>query len=373
MNRVKQWWMVGVCVGILCGCGGKQQSHDGQTKEEDSSVIECLSIDVTEDYAQTYGGSFCQSTSTSIDGKDYFIGYNRHLHCIDIINLTERKPERQIGLETQGPDGIPDVSGVYHYKNTFIVKTAFGFCRIDDKGKILTKWLLSDFLQKKAKGYNLFMPDDQLISMNVYSFMFFDEREGIVALPLYKDEGEQIDKKILLLSCEDWSIVDWIDIDYPQYLEDRENLGILGSINVLPHGDLIVYNFPASSEVFVYNRTDKTTRSYDIPSSYAKPVYEGGVLAGFYRPLIYDTHRNAFWRVQERPFSSGRGIAGKPFSVSRISSEFELVDEYPILEETHRGRIDSNPVFTKDAVLFSYNGGEYIGENNMAFYGLEVK
>lgn len=365
---------IGICLNILCGCTGK--SPNRQTKKGDLPRIVCLSIDVTENYAQTYGGSFCQSTSAQIDGKDCFIGYNRHLHCIDIINLTDRKPLKQIPLKYQGPDGIPDVLGMHYYQNTFVIKSSFGFCRIDDKGSILSKWSLSNFFEKEAKDYTFIMPGSEIIIMNVYSFMFFDEREGIVAFPIYKDEknGNGVfEKEILLFSCKDWSIVDRIDISYPTNLQGRKNLDVLGSINVLPHGNLVIYNFPASSEVFVYNRTTQTTRSYDIPSSYAKSIYEGGLTSGFYRPLVYDVHRNTFWRVQDRPFSSGRGVAGKPFSISQISSNFELLGEYSILEEEHSGLIDTNPIFTNDVILFTYNGGEYIGLNNMAFYVLKLE
>ena len=374
MKTFNLYVTVGIVLCILCGCSGKNNSHK-QTEEEDVSRIECLSIDVTEDYVQTYAGSYCQSTSTRIDGKDCFIGYNKLMHCIDIINLTDLKPLKQIPLETQGPNGIPDVLGVYHYESTFILKTSFGFCRIDDRGNILSKWILGNFLEKEAKGYSIIVPGSEIIMMSGYSFMFFDEKEGIVALPIYKGEkkeNEENTKKILLLSCKNWATIDLIDISYPEYLRDRENYGILESINVLLHANLIIYNFPASSEVFVYDRTSKTTRSYDIPSSYAKPIYEGDFASGFYRPLVYDTHRNIFWRVQERPFSNGRGAFGKPFSISKISPDFELLGEYSILEEEHPGLIDTSIIFTNDAILFVYNGGEYINENNMAFCGLKL-
>ena len=358
---------------ILCGCTNK--SNKRQADEKAASRIECLSINVTEDYIQTYANSFCQSTSSRMEGKDYFIAYNQPLHCIDIINLTDRKPLKQVTLETQGPNGIPDVLGVYHYKNTFILKTSFGFCRIDDKGNILSKWILSDFLKKNAKGYSIIVPDSQIIMMSGYSFFFFDENTGIVALPIYKKEKtgkERITKKILLLSSTDWSTIDLINIPYPEYLRKREKHDILESINVLPHGNLVIYNFPASSEVFVYDRTSKITRSYDIPSSYTKSIYEGDITSGFYGPLVYDSHRDTFWRIQERPLSSGSAAFGKPFSISQISSNFELLGEYSILEEEFQGLIDKSPIFTNEAVLFTYNGGEYIGLNNMAFYGLKL-
>lgn len=364
--------IVGIFLSILCGCTSKLNNRQ---EEKAVSRIECLSIDVTEDYIQTYVNSFCQSTSSRIDGKDCFVGYNQHMHCIDIINLNDRKPLKQIPLEKQGPNGVPDVLGACHYNNTFILKTSFGFCRIDNNGKILSKWMLGDFLEKNAKGYSIIVPGSDILVMSGYSFMFFDEKEGIVALPIYKDEKkgeEKFTKKILLLSCNDWEAVDLIDISYPEYIERREKFDILESINILPHGNLIIYNFPASSEVFVYDRTNRITRSYDIPSSYAKSIYEGDFASGFYRPLIYDNYRNIFWRVQERPFSNGRGAFGKPFSISQISPDFVLLGEYAILEEEHCGLVDPNPIFTNDAVLFSYNGGEYIGENNMAFYGLKL-
>ncbi len=358
---------------ILSACGSRNNVIDGFKGKSDSSFIECYPITLNESYAQTYGGTFCRPTSAKMAGVDCFIGYNQFLHCIDVINLTEQKVMEQISLEVQGPNGIPDVYGISYYDDTFIIKSSCGFFRINKDGTILSKWSLSDFLKNEGKGYVTIIPGSKIIAMNVYSFMFFDKSKGTVALPIYKNEKTDIDsfiKKILLLSCTDWSVVDMIDVSYPKYLQEIEEPGILETINVLPYGDSVIYNFPASSEIFLYNRIDKTTHTFNVHSSFTQPLYTGGYASGFYHPIYYDDYRKTFWRVQERPNANGRGVTGKACTVVQISSEFRLIDEFLIQEEKHHGHISPVPIFTENYVLFPYNGGEYVTENNMAFFGL---
>ena len=78
-----------------------------------------------------------------------------------------------------------------------------------------------------------------------------------------------------------------------------------------------------------------------------------------------DKQATRFWNE-----INGGGIAGKPFSVTQLTSDFELIGEYDMPEKKNISSF--NVLFTDDKVLFPYMGGEYIGENNMAFYGLKL-
>lgn len=86
-------------------------------------------------------------------------------------------------------------------------------------------------------------------------------------------------------------------------------------------------------------------------------------------PIRYDRHRNNFWRVQQKKII-GTGVAGKPFSVTRLSADFDVINEYDTPE---RKEISSFSIlFLSDKVLFPYLGGEYIGLDNIAFYGIKL-
>ena len=91
----------------------------------------------------------------------------------------------------------------------------------------------------------------------------------------------------------------------------------------------------------------------------------------FFVPLRYDPYRHCFWRMQQKPRpKEGGKINHRSFSVTRISSNFEHIGEYKIPEGKNISSFSI--LFTDDKVLFPYLGGEYIGLNNMAFYGLKL-
>lgn len=82
----------------LIACGEKKT----QVKTE-LQRIEAFAFDVNDDYLQSYAGTFCYSTSARIDGKECLIVYNGKLHSIDILNLADRRPLKQIALAKDGP------------------------------------------------------------------------------------------------------------------------------------------------------------------------------------------------------------------------------------------------------------------------------
>lgn len=364
---------------LLSSCGGKKTSADAETNG-DLQRVEAYSFDVTEDYLQTYAGSSSYAVPVKLDGAECMLAYNLQLHTIDIFDLVNKKPLKQVKLEKEGPDGINGVTGVFYYKNSFVLQTSYGYNRIGMDGKMLSKWSRSDFLASQ-EGFTTMIPD-LMAYFNFYNFIGFDAEQGLVAFTIYKLEKEngEYPKKIVLLSCEDWSVLETIDITYPEQLKNEQKLALLGSVNALPHGNEVIYNFPASSEIYVYNRTDKTTRSYPMPSTFTEPYYrienpedpmECGLINGCYFPLCYDAYHKTFWRIQQRPVDKEKkqGIAGKSFSIMQISTDFKDSREYLIPENQ---KIHFNMLFTENMVLLPYQGGEKIGENNICFYGLEL-
>ena len=87
----------------------------------------------------------------------------------------------------------------------------------------------------------------------------YDERNGRMTFSIYKQKKEdgEYPKKILVVDCKNCEVVDVVDVRCSERMKREAQLGILGSVNSLPHGDSVIYNFPASAEVFVYNRKDK--------------------------------------------------------------------------------------------------------------------
>lgn len=362
---------VNVIVAVL-----KEKIQHTVSKETDKDLerIENYSVNVTEDCIQVYENSNCRATTSRIDGTDYMVAYSAPLHSIDLIALNGIPSFRQIKLETEGPDGVNDISGIFYYEKTFVLRTAEGFCRVDQEGKVVSKWNINDYLGKN-KGFGLRFPE-QTVAFNVFSTLGFDDQKGLVALPVYQYEkvNGQYPARILVLSCKDWQIVEELDVTYPEKLKQETWLGCLGIIQALPQDDKVIYNFPASSDIFVYDRTTKTTQVHSIATRYTEEYHrckdnrDPGLGGGYFLPLRYDRLHQCYWRVQQRKIDGG-GVAGKPFSVTRLTPDFGFVGEYDM---PAKKRISSFTIlFTDDKVLFPYLGGEYIGENNIAFYGFK--
>lgn len=365
------------CLIMLCACGnGQKQNTVEKESSKEQERIENISINVPEDCIQVYENSWCRITTTNINGADYMVAYSDPLHCIDLIALNGTSDFQQVKLEKNGPNGTAGVTGIFHYDNTFVLRTAFGFCRVNKEGKIISKWNLNDYLAKN-EGFGLRFPEQTLV-FNLYKYLGFDAQEGLVAQPIYQYEkvNGQYPTRILIFSCKDWQLVDEIDLVYPEKLKQEKWLGCLGEVHALPYGNKVIYNFPSSSDIFVYDRKNKTTKVHSIVPKYTEAYFccedeqDQGLGGGYFMPIRYDYHHDSFWRVQQRK-TEGGGVAGKSFSVTQLTSEFELIGEYDMPEKKNISSY--NVLFTEDKVLFPYMGGEYIGENNIAFYGLNLK
>ena len=364
--------VISLCGALFGSCGSNKQ----QTAEETMiDRIENFSVKVPESSVQVYENSDCRAMTATIDGVECMVAYSAPLHCIDIVSLDSISSYQQIKLEGEGPNGVNQVSGIFYYDNSFILKCATGFCRINRKGEVVSKWWMFDYLDNNS-GWGLRFPEQTMV-FNLYRHLGFDEVNGLVALPLYKHKKEngQYPTRILILSCNDWKIVDEVDVNYPEQMKQEKWLGCLGEVQALPHGEKLIYNFPASSDIFVYDRKNKTTEVYSIPTQYTESYYrcvdeqDTGLKDGYFMPIRYDRHRNNFWRVQQKKII-GTGVAGKPFSVTRLSADFDVINEYDTPE---RKEISSFSIlFLSDKVLFPYLGGEYIGLDNIVFYGIKL-
>ena len=224
------------------------------------------------------------------------------------------------------------------------------------------------------EGFSIMIPELTMY-FNLYNFAGYDERNGRMTFSIYKQEKEdgEYPKKILVVDCKSCEVVDVVNARCPERMKRESRLGILGSVNSLPYGDSVIYNFPASAEVFVYNRKDKTAQCYTLGSDFAEAYYQcqgagdEGLSSGYYFPLRYDALHHCFWRVQQKPMVKGQGIAGKAFSIVRISPDFQVTDEYLIPDDK-----DLLPylLFTETQLMLNRPYDSDDGESVLCFYGV---
>ena len=366
--------LIGLYAFLLTACGDSSSSR--RKVKAEVPTMDFHSIKLPMEYTSEALGGFCHPTSTQIDGMDCMLMYNALIHAVEIIDLTHMKPFRQIKLKEEGRERIGDVRGVFYHQGNFILCASFGFYRIDGKGNLLTKWSGDEYLKANhsLEGFSIMIPE-LMTYFNLYNFTSYDERNDRMTFSIYKQEKEdgEYPKKILVVDCKSCEVVDVVNVVCPERMKREAQLGILGSVNSLPYGDSVIYNFPASAEVFVYNRKDRTTQCYTLGSDFAEPYYQcqgagdEGLASGYYFPLRYDVLRHCFWRVQQKPMAKGQGIAGKAFSIVRISPDFQVTDEYLIPKD--KGLLPYL-LFTEKQLMLNRPYDSDDGESVLCFYGV---
>ena len=366
--------LIGLYAFLLTVCGDSSSSR--RKVKAEVPTMDFHSIKLPMEYTSEALGGFCHPTSTQIDGMDCMLMYNALIHAVEIIDLTHMKPFRQIKLKEEGRERIGDVRGVFYHQGNFILCASFGFYRIDGEGNLLAKWAGDEYLRANhsLKGFSIMIPELTMY-FNLYNFTGYDERNDRMTLSIYKQEKEdgEYPKKILVVDCKSCEVVDVVNVACPERMKREAQLGILGSVNSLPYGDSVIYNFPASAEVFVYNRKDRTTQCYTLGSDFAEPYYQcqgagdEGLASGYYFPLRYDVLRHCFWRVQQKPMAKGQGIAGKAFSIVRISPDFQVTDEYLIPKD--KGLLPYL-LFTEKQLMLNRPYDSDDGESVLCFYGV---
>ena len=366
--------LIGLYAFLLTVCGDSSSSR--RKVKAEVPTMDFHSIKLPMEYTSEALGGFCHPTSTQIDGMDCMLMYNALIHAVEIIDLTHMKPFRQIKLKEEGRERIGDVRGVFYHQGNFILCASFGFYRIDGEGNLLAKWAGDEYLRANhsLKGFSIMIPELTMY-FNLYNFTGYDERNDRMTLSIYKQEKEdgEYPKKILVVDCKSCEVVDVVNVACPERMKREAQLGILGSVNSLPYGDSVIYNFPASAEVFVYNRKDRTTHCYTLGSDFTEPYYQcqgagdEGLASGYYFPLRYDVLRHCFWRVQQKPMAKGQGIAGKAFSIVRISPDFQVTDEYLIPKD--KGLLPYL-LFTEKQLMLNRPYDSDDGESVLCFYGV---
>ena len=366
--------LIGLYAFLLTACGDSSSSR--RKVKPEVPTMDFHSIKLPMEYTSEALGGFCHPTSTQIDGMDCMLMYNALIHAVEIIDLTHMKPFRQIKLKEEGRERIGDVRGVFYHQGNFILCASFGFYRIDGEGNLLAKWAGDEYLKANhsLKGFSIMIPELTMY-FNLYNFTGYDERNGRMTFSIYKQDKEdgEYPKKILVVECKSCEVVDVVNVACPERMKREAQLGILGSVNSLPYGDSVIYNFPASAEVFVYNRKDRTTQCYTLGSDFAEPYYQcqgagdEGLASGYYFPLRYDVLRHCFWRVQQKPMAKGQGIAGKAFSIVRISPDFQVTDEYLIPKD--KGLLPYL-LFTEKQLMLNRPYDSDDGESVLCFYGV---
>lgn len=214
--------------------------------------VRTITVPIDENTHSSYQVTSVLSTSS---GETLF-GYNGSLHTIDLMPLSDGGNVRHIGLETEGDNGVPrPVGGMYvHRPDSIWLCSANGLYLVDTLGRVNKKVALS-------MPQNGFIKVETNFSMATNGIYYHPQRKSVfylTATPTHTGAEYQVYE------------YDLTSDSYQTYAikgSEREryagkNFGWKQFPNVTVHDNLLVYNFPINSNVYVLDIESGKTYSY---------------------------------------------------------------------------------------------------------------
>jgi hypothetical protein len=286
-------------------------NEDGLIKSLTYS-IDTVSIDVNEyqlvDY--TYSSIF------KADSSDYLYGYNQPLHRIDIFSLSGRVFIKSIPLNKDGPNAVEypfdffvhTQDSLFYYGGNYSLDIISGLGELVGKNILPSSRNVSD-IGKQRVGY---------LSNPILFKLYFDSKSNSVFFHSYSMESipnkkEYYQAPILVeINLETGETKDY-PFHFPDsYLVEGEYLGEYMNPNIVIGDSLIIFSFPNSPVINVYDRKHDRLVSKKIESGFTKNMVKSmhsGTYSEIYLRLnhlvenpyfyttIFDSYRKLFYRI----------------------------------------------------------------------------
>ena len=216
-----------------------------------TSLVEYDSISVSIDYPIL--PAYSKLSSFVGDKAVYAVGYNHHLHSLDFVNFSGGK-HHVVEFQREGADAILPPVAFCLIGDYIVWEDASGVVLLTLEGKVIKRFSLGsdgEYLMKplgvtNAALVNLYKGNDHVFSPMTSAEM---------------NENVFIGKSLNLKN----SALDFLPIKYPQEIVGMTNiLGGLAFPNITDNGNRILYSFPCSSMVYVYDKKSEKMTSIDM-------------------------------------------------------------------------------------------------------------
>ena len=308
--------------------------------------------------------------------KDKLYGYNHKLRTIDVFDLSNRKAIQNIPLEKEGPDGIPLVDGYSVCGNEIIINGRTQYIIIDTTGKVKKKIQKKDLnVENTYPGYTIENIKPLLINNFIKSYYNCNTQEIIA--PVYPTDILNTETRYegfcLLKINSNTNTTTLLPIPYPDIFKKGKYYGNLDDIQFCWRGDSIIYNFPNSSDVYIFNQANKEIKRIEASSKYTSNISETLAFNSdrqqimshylhslFFHKITYDKYRDLFYRIHVSKCETNRFLEDRDMYLSIFNHKLEKIDEiklptsiYPIYNITEEG-IMFQFLKEEDSDYFSY-------------------
>ena len=348
------------------GCQHKQSISD---RTFINFSIDTINIPIDEKYLGTYSES-------SVVNNDIFYGYNRKLRTIDVFDLIQKKCLKSIPLEKEGPNGVPLIDVFTVCDDIIIVDGRVDFFILNMEGEVIKKIHKKDLeVDKKYPGHTINVTKPVRFT-NFLNLFLSCETEELFA-SIYSTKIQNIKDKYagycmisINLKTEDTEL---IPIPYPDIFLKNKFYGNLDEIQTTLKGDSLIYNFPNSSHIHIFNRQTKEITTSDIRSDYTKNI--SGTLdfnvtfpqigdhywnSLYFHKINYDPYRNQYYRLHADKCETNR-IFDRDLYLVIMNDRFEKIHEikipssfYPIYHVTKKGILFQSSLPLENEDNFSY-------------------
>lgn len=307
---------------LFASCSDKKNLEIGKLSVYDSIAVS-IDYPILPEYARLV--PYCKGDSI------YMTGYNRHVHSIDFVNLSGGD-SFVVPLRKEGPDGILPVQFFCFVGDSMVCRDQSGILVLAMDGSVVNRLSKTQIVQ--SGQYSL-----GTRGLNNYRYMNSSDGKALIHLsPVTHCDSVHIGK-VYDVSKDS---LEFLPPCYPS--EVVENVPYLESLSIpdinIYDTDKIVYNFPFSSQVFLYDKKKGKTKVFDIRS---------GTIAN---ELDFEK-----WK--------GMGVVDRALK-EVLMSRFGRVYYSPLLEKyyrVHYGNLEEGNKKTRNMYLMVFDeSGDFIKE-----------
>jgi len=317
-----------ICLPSIYGC--RQNPTEGVksvTTNEFIQLVDTISIEINADLLGDY-------YYWTISKDNYLVGYNRFLHQIDVFNLDKEIFSHSVKLSKRGPNGILSSTYVLKTEDEYILGDGLAYYRITDEGTIIKKALRSDLTPSK-EGFLFF--SKRMASRN-YDDFSIDKDRNYIYQPIYRYEDNSIDFSSFFMCYIDY--VNWtsdvVEITYPEsYVKSYTETSFLGDGCMLRNGRSMVFNFPGSNEIYVFDTVSQNTKVYDpfISNNQEMQIsYTKNRSIGHHPRFLsvkYNAKNNSYYRLHKTQ-AKGKNFSETDYFLIKMDSNFNTVVQYKL-------------------------------------------
>ena len=232
-----------------------QSACSEKPKHQVLDLTDYDSIAVTIDYPIL--SSYSRLQPYIRNGEMYVVGYNHFEHYYDFINLSGGK-HFSVELQREGADGVLTPSDFVVLQDEIVCKNQEGVIVVGMDGKVKHRLPMQELVHPE----NVYSATPRTATLGNYNY--WDADGNRVFIPLYPLVSGVPAGKIY--DAEKHTL-EPLPFSYPDSIQQAiQSLGSLSAPSVNGDADRIVYNYPISSKVYLYDWKTKDTKVIDMRS-----------------------------------------------------------------------------------------------------------